>query len=78
MIRIPDSVDYHQLLLHVQNKFDLDERPVLKYEDEEGTLILITDDEDLSLGLITAGVLGPEGVRSTDEWELWCYDLQKS
>jgi hypothetical protein len=53
-------------------KLRLPEPPGIQYRDEEGSLILITDDEDLALGIRSGNVWELNGTsREQPEWDLW-------
>jgi hypothetical protein len=71
-IHVPVGSDFAFLTAKVQDKLGLPGPFKIKYKDEEGSLILVTDDEDLSLGIRTGDVWEVNGVpRDQPEWDLW-------
>jgi hypothetical protein len=68
-IRVPANVAFGDLLLHIQNKFDLEIAFKVAYKDIEGTLVLLTDEEDLQLGLSLWRQESPN-----QDWKLYIID----
>ena len=58
-IRVPTDVAFRDLVLHIQNKLDLEITFQVVYRDNQGDSILITDDEDFQLCMaISRGING--------------------
>jgi hypothetical protein len=55
-------------MYRIQEKISVHDSLIIKYKDERGTLVMITDDEDLVLGMEICKVIGSHGKH---EWELW-------
>lgn len=72
IIYVPVGSDYDSLINRITEKLKLPGPPDVKYKDEDGTLILITDDEDLALGIRSGNVWELDGTsREQPEWDLW-------
>ncbi|RKO85375.1 hypothetical protein BDK51DRAFT_46206 [Blyttiomyces helicus] len=68
ILMVPFSVTHSDLASRIQKKFAAPAPLKLKYKDEDGELVLITDQEDLDVAMAAAGVDG-----GADRLEVWCF-----
>ena len=72
ILYVPVGSDYDSLINQITEKLRLPGPPDVKYKDKDGTFILITDDEDLALGIRSGDVWELDGrSRVQPEWDLW-------
>ncbi|KAJ3191352.1 hypothetical protein HK101_007853 [Irineochytrium annulatum] len=67
IIAVPADIEFGTFSKRIQGKFGSDARLKLKYRDESGEMILVTDQEDLEIAF-ESGLTGDNG----DRLELWC------
>ena len=72
MLLVSSNITFYELQQRIHSKFKEDRRLKLKYKDEGQSLVLLTDDEDLSIAL-ECSKIRREALTSSDRLELWCF-----
>jgi len=67
VVMVPSSIIYDDLMQRIQEKFGETYRLNVKYKDEDGEEVMMTDQEDLEMAFSLVNIVGSIG-----RLELWC------